>query len=327
MRRLVIGFLLLFQTTAYCGTKVIDYGFEDFVAYSGTASPAPNYIFGTWTADKWTQQITGTHIVSTCGGLSAHSGSYFFHTQYHTDSVDTCTGAQPTSINHELNMGAGPDVYYPTGAHNTYDIATSMSGETELVFRFYMRTTGNWTSTQTGVDGVSMDLGTGLKFIRQAIGTTYFGDDTTIDIKALNDDDSTDPQIGIYRPRSTVVFFHPGVNWQDGDWHPFCYRVNNVGGGEYRVRLYLDDWDLSSDPFADYTITIPTPGDGDFDAISMNGNWSGTPCHPVDPMGIDFDSMELWIGLPDESPATPPVSMMGGTGGTYVGGSGGLVMQ
>lgn len=282
------------------GAQILSYGFEDWQGYDGNNSPAPGYIYTHSDANTWQIHHDSTTVTMggvACGGNSAYAGSYYHHVQFNDDTEDPCLGRIATSVNGRNNMGYNGS--YPLGAHDTTHFGSLLTGPT-AVLRFMFRTTDDWTSAQTGIDG-----GGGLKFVRWAIGRNYFGDDNNILVKIRNDGGATYPRFGIFnRGDNSTTLFTPTVNWQDGNWHAFTLHVERTAPGAYDVTIYLDAWEMSGPPLGSVSTTVPSPEGGGYYSCSFGGNWSAR--HPPNLMGIDFDNIEVWDSLP-ESVGTPPV--------------------
>lgn len=271
------------------GTLVIDYGFEDFVAYDGNNSPAPGYIFSTSSTTFWSRHINSTHVVqSSCD--TPYAGTYYHHTQWCTTVSDPCLGGTATYPNPYNQIGVNGT--YPLGTKDTTDLDTAITSDTCLI-RFYFRCSDDWTSAQTGIDG-----GGGLKFVRM-YGNGGIGDDSTVLLKMRNDDDSTDPRLGIFDPStSSTTMYSTGINYQDGDWHSVVFkgtRNNDTNSANNAtLSVWIDDWDMVGTPI-EQTITCPLLGDA-WGFIALGQNWSAMV--PPNLMSMDVDKVEVWDGIP-----------------------------
>jgi hypothetical protein len=278
--------------------KLIDYGFEDWVGFSGTTSPAPGYIYTSPTENTsgWTQHINST-IVTTggtnCNNNTAHEGSYYQHVQTSTSNHDDCLGgtAQTTNVRNYI----GVNYPYPnSGTHNTTHLGSVMTGDTAVI-RFWFRVTDDWSSSANDV----ADGGGGLKFIRWAIGRDSVGDDNNILIKLRYDYGEEYPRIGIYdRGDNSVTYGSHNIDWQDGNWHAFGIKAVEDSPGTYTVSTYLDDWNMVT-PMHTRVTTVPDAGNGNYYRVSLVANWSGVSNIP-NLIGIDFDNIEVWDGIPGE---------------------------
>lgn len=288
----------------FAGTLVFDYGFEDWSGWSGTASPADGWIFSQPSVDYFIDNrdsTIGTMGGVNCDGNTAYSGSYYYHTQFYTGATDSCLGHAASSINHRMFIGYNGE-YPDSGTRNTTlfnNVVTSSSS----TLRFRFRCTGDWTSTNSVMDG-----GGGEKFIRWPIGQEYYGDANNLEIKILVDGDSENGQIGIhdynYGGSQTTHFFPTAINWQDGNWHSFVMLAEATAPQTFLVSIYLDDWEMASSALASWTCHLdPTEAPtNQFYAASFNGNWSAN--YPVALIGMDFDDIQVWDGLPDSSTQT-----------------------
>jgi len=291
--------LTFFSQTSSAGTKIIDYGFEDWTGFNGTNSPAPNYIFSTAYDNYWQDHMNGTSVMTSCNSATAYEGNHFFHNQFYTGSIDACLGTTPSSINAHSSLGVG-NLNYPTGTKNSTQLQTAITSNT-MVMRLYMRCTGNWSSTQPS----ALDESGGLKFIR-VYGGDGAGDDSSALLKLLNDGDSADPSFGFYDPGNLDQSnFSVGVNWQDGNWHPVALKVvrnaDDNSSNNVTMTVWVDDWNMNGFGVS-RTITVPDMG-SKFDHISLMENWSGKAATAG--IAIDIDKIEVWDGIPtSELPAT-----------------------
>ncbi len=298
----VTSLLFVLCGSVSAGTKVIDYGFEDWTGDNGNVSPAPNYIFGTSYEGYWTNHRNGTEVVASgdnnCGGRTARSGNYYWHHNFYTGAVDDCLGTQPTSLNSANNIGK--DYSFPTGEKNTFSLSSIQSNI--ITIRFYFRVTGDWSSNQTDLDG-----GAGLKFIR-LYGGDGAGDDSSMLLKILNTGDSSTPEFAI-GALSGYTFYNIPINWQDGNWHSVTMittRNNDTNSGNnITIQFWVDDWDGTG---TGYTRSINVADAGSsYDHIAVMTNWSNRV--PVNDLGLDMDDFEVWDGLPTscvDVPAGPP---------------------
>ena len=284
---------ILIPVHSFAGTKVVDYGFEDWSGWNGVQSPAVGWIFSQPAESYFYDNSDSTIVVgggSSCDDNRPYNGQYYYHTQFNTSRTDPCLGRTASSLNHRMYIGYGGS--YPTGTKDSAIFQEIVPSKTETL-RFKFRVTGDWSSAQSGIDE-----GGGMKFIRQAIGRSYFSDSNNILVKLLNDGDSTYPKFGIYNYGSnSTTYYTPKVNWQDGEWHSFTMKAVNTGSLEYTVSIYLDDWEMAGSPLGVRVVTMGSSESDGFYSISLNGNWSAK--YPSNLMGMDFDNFEVWDGTPD----------------------------
>ena len=303
----VIVFDLFAHNAANAGNLVIKYGFEDWDGWSANTSPADGWIF-TQPAESYFTDCRDSTIGTTggvsCDSNTAYAGSYYMHTQYSTGGgSDLRLGRTASSVNHRLYIGYNGG--YPTsGTHDTTDFSTAItSGTATLRFRF--RVTGNWTSSQTGIDD-----GGGQKWIRWGASGDFQTDTGSLLIKIQNSGDDLNPSMLIrdFNPGGTptgTTFTNAG-NWQDGEWHSFCLVAVDNSSGNYTISVWVDDWDMENSYNASRNARVDV-GLGGFHLLALNGNWSGQ--YPSSLMGMDYDDIEVWDGLPDEHPTLPPVTV------------------
>jgi hypothetical protein len=301
MHMKIIIFIAIFFTIAtqsLAGTKIIDYGYEDWVGWDGDNSPAPGYIHTTDYAVYWQDHMNSTLVVTEnayCG--SAYEGSHYFHIQFNTAISDPCLGRTATTTNNKGSIGANGT--YPLGSKDTTQFSSITSNT--ITIRFYFRTSGDWTSNQATIDN-----GGGLKFIRLYAGDGA-EDDSSILLKMTNDGDSTDPLLKYYNPSNyTLIDFRSGVNFQDGGWHSIVLRVvrNNDTNSTDNITMttWIDDWGMAGAGYSG-TITVPD-ADNNYTHMELAGNWSVQSADEL--MSMDIDKFEIWDGLPDTeaSPST-----------------------
>ncbi|OFZ37666.1 MAG: hypothetical protein A2451_09770 [Bdellovibrionales bacterium RIFOXYC2_FULL_39_8] len=273
------------------GRRVLSYGFEDFVGYDGNNSPAPKYIFSIPDVGTWANHVASTRVISSCGGKSAYSGNYFFHVQTNQTHLDSCLEGTATTTNAYSVIGT--DYTLPFGEKESTTLNTVIT-ENGVFLRFRLRTTDDWSAINVDTEhGHSVDYGEGMKFIRWAIGSQSYSDSNTVLIRALNDGDSATPSFGIYdngNPGST--FYQPTINWQDGNWHSFGLKITRQSVGVYHISIFLDDWEAANTPLGEKTVTMPTPGDGNYYGVILVANWSAQ--YPSELMGFDFDDIEIF---------------------------------
>ncbi len=295
----------MLPTIGMAGTIVIDYGFEDFIGYNGNASPAPGYIFGTKYEGNWPTHMASSHIVSNCSGRTAHSGTYYWHVQFYTGSEDSCIGETPISVNSESNIGGNYE--YPTGAKDTTFIPTDIQSNT-LTVRLWFRATDNWDLDNRGIDG-----GGGHKFIR-VYGGNGSGDGSSAILKLTNDAEETTPRIVFYHHTSGNIYREVGVNWQDGNWHSFVFRVvrNNDTNSADNVTMtaWVDDWKMEGTGTS--VTTTATDFGSAYHHIAFASNWSNEA--PDAMIGYDIDDFELWDGEPNPD-INPSDNTPGGSSG------------
>ena len=287
---ILIGIALLITSTSFA-TKILDYGFEDFDAYNGGASPADGYIFTHTEASLWTTHMGCTQVTqggASCSGNTAYAGSYYLHTGYHSGATDSCLGAVGR-VNSIASFGLDGD--YPTGTTNDVHFGTEMT-EATAVWRFYFRVTDDWSSAANDV----IDAGGGMKFLRVAIGGDFIDDNRNVLVKLRYDYGTSSPRIGIYDGNANNTTYGTQGDWQDGEWHAFTVKSVRTGAGAYTVSIYLDDWDMESAPMHSRATIVPTPGDGSYGYAAVNGNWSAQ--FPVNTIGMDYDNFEVWDSLP-----------------------------
>ena len=87
---------LFFVGVASAGTKIIDYGFED---WTGDADTTPGYIFSTDYLTYWDRHKSGTEVISSCEGRTAYEGNYFWRKNFFEGANDPCLGTIVTYEN------------------------------------------------------------------------------------------------------------------------------------------------------------------------------------------------------------------------------------
>jgi hypothetical protein len=294
MFRLLLIILIATQYV-FSQTKLIDYGFEDF---TGNVETTPGYLFTSSAATYWNDHIQSTEVVSSCNGLTAHTGNYYLHQNFYSGAIDPCLGSTPSSVNDHGNVGFNGS--YPTTGigDNTdfqYDITTDV-----LVVRFYLRTQGNWAAVNPGGK---------CKFTR-TYGTGGAGDNSSL----ITHYDVSDNRLQIYDPSS--LSYGSGVvlptSLYNGQWHAFALRIvinnHNNSTGNITASVWWDDYEMAGNPILTRTVTCPSWGNA-FRYFDFWQNWSAT--YPSGSMGIDVDDIEVWDGMPNTNPDPPPSQVQG----------------
>lgn len=294
---LIILFAFLgIAKNSQAGTKIIDYGFEDWTGSEDTTS---GYIFSSVYSTYWTDHTESNQVKNTssdCGNRTAHSGTYYIHRQFNTSLTDSCLGGVAQSINDHGNIGLGGA--YPSGSGDKTSLSTAITSNT-LTFRAWFRVNGDW-KTQSGM---------GLcKFFR--LYGTGGADDYASSIVHFDSGNDTNTGFYIYDPGCSGCAYgtryYAGSDLQDGNWHSMSVKVvrnyDDNRTGNITTSAWFDDWDMAGDPDGTRTITCSAFGSG-FQYINMTQNWSAT--YPATLMGIDFDDIEVWDGLPDGETTAP----------------------
>jgi hypothetical protein len=133
MKYLTIFILILFTNLYPAGTKLIDYGFED---YTGNVETTPGYIFTASALSYWQNHLDGTEPVSNCSGYTAYEGTYFERKEWLT-SYNACIGSTPST-----------------------NLAQDMHTDT-LVIRFAFRGSSSWNSNGLNILKFCRTTGTG----------------------------------------------------------------------------------------------------------------------------------------------------------------------
>ncbi len=274
------------------GTLIFDYGFED---WTGDAATTPDYFSSTDYYTYWEDHITGTEVVRSgdpdCGGRDAHSGDHYFHQGFYTGGEDPCLGTTPDSIDPHTNIGF--DGRYPADPKNNLKLS-DMDLSNILTIRLYFRVTGEWPNE---------DMHNGNKFLRLYSGgnanqiISVSDDGTTIDITDHPLPGTDNPSWGDYHNRFTSP-----VNWDDDRWHSLAAKFERFdtpkeNGDVLNVCVWIDDWDMEGDAVG----CADTYHEGWYprwDHLVLMVNWDAE--NPTSLMGIDFDDIEIWDGLPDK---------------------------
>ena len=274
-----ICFIMSFSSIhAIAGTKVIDYGFESCTGY-------------VFTTDYTSRHASGTEVVSSgdsdCGSRNAHSGTKYFHRNFYTGGTDACLGTKPEHIYAHCNLGWNgtfDNSFCPGGSKNTGRLNALINSDV-MFTRFWFRTTGNWPNTGMG----------NMKFLR------FYGNGGTGDPAGCF--------VHIMSNGYTFMIYdylhydwnynNSGINWNDGNWHSICVKVELLNhtntDPNLEITVWWDDWNMASAPAASEQVGYPKFGTG-FDHIVFQSNWSAT--YPSSDMGIDLDDIELWDGMP-----------------------------
>ena len=293
---------ILISVPVFAGTKIIDYGFEDHTGEKGNASPGNGYIFGTSYEDYWRTHLSCVECISNGDPDAvgnAYEGTKYLHIEKYMGGTDDLLNDTCGSTNARANFGGG-DYAYPTGTSDTTNIANAVKSNT-ITIRFYMRTTGSWKSGQG-----SIDSGGGHKFIR-VYGGNGSGDDSSVILKLTYDGSDPTPRVVLWTDGN--AWKEVGVDWQDGNWHPWCFQVvrNNDTNSNNNVtaNVWVDNWNMAGSPNATDTGTAGDFGNR-FHHVAFSSNWSAQ--YPLTFMGYDIDKFEVWDG-------TPSVTSSGGGGG------------
>jgi len=301
MENKLILLLIIPMVAAVCPSPTPDgmvfcYDFED---WTGDAATTPDYFSSTSYSTYWDTHTASTEVVqsgdSNCGGKDAHTGQYYFHQGFYTDAIDPCLGEAPTSINPHTLIGL--NAQYPPNPKNNLVLGDAASSNI-LTIRTYFRATGDWPNE---------GLHTGNKFLRLYSGSSanqiisLSDDGTTLDIYDHPTPTDSDVSWGDYHN----LFTSP-VNWADGQWHSVAavyerFPTPRPNGDVLSVTVWIDDWDMEGDPVG----SAETYDDGwqeTWSYLALMVNWDAE--NPVSVMGIDFDDIEIWDGLPTGSSDT-----------------------
>ena len=292
MIKKIILLILLFSSTSFAGTKVLDYGFED---WTGDADTTPGYIFTASAQVYWDRHEAGTHVVSNCDGDTAHSGTYYWRRNYYTGAYDSCLGSTPTSENSRNNIGYNGS--YPDSAYgSSLNIGNAVTSSV-ITVRFYFRLGGNWPC-----DGINGDT----KFFR-LYGAGNPADDTNSMFCNLYES-ATGWRFLDYGNGSYYLTFGTS-DLDDGNWHSLTVvveRLNDTNSNpNVEISAWIDDWDMSGAANRTSQIWQATVGDA-FSYLAIMSNWGdGSPTQPI---WVDMDDIEIWDGLPDETTASVSIS-------------------
>jgi len=229
--------LLGVSDSVYAGTKIFEYGFED---WTGNAETTPNYFSSNNSTTYWLDHETATEVVtsgnSNCGNRNAYSGNFYFHQNFYEGGSDPCLGTTPRSINPHTNIGFNGPI--PEDPKNNFEISNEWMSDTMTV-RFYFRTTDDWPNAVTNY----------MKFIRVYGGGNssqilHLSDDgTTFDITDHPHPDNVNPGWADYHN----IFTAP-INWNDHNWHSVTMvlkRLNDINTApNLEIKVWWDDWDM-----------------------------------------------------------------------------------
>lgn len=278
-------------------TKVLDYNFED---WSGSADTTPGYIFSTDDAGFWAHHKASTFVRAGAfngGARPTHTGSYYFHRQFCTETADTYLdgGGTATSISDYGNIGI--PLTYPVGYGSSLNLSSDIT-ENSIFTRYYFRCVDNW-KTNTWLNGVGNPDYGNCKFFR-IWGTGGAGDSSSafVHTAPTNVTDThfylIDPIAEAYSPT-----YHAGVDLYDGNWHSICVLVvrnNDTNStGNITISAWFDDWNTIGSYLATRTITCTAFG-SDFNYIRLCSNFSAV--YPQSLCGFDLDNIEIWNGTP-----------------------------
>lgn len=298
-RGLIILFFLLLPASLLAGTRVINYGFEDWSGWNENSSPANGWIFSTGEVGYFAYQTLMTNAVN---NGTAYEGNYFFHRQFCGSVYDALLGSTTPSGNDYIDTRGyvGMNGTYPTGTKDATSLQTAITSNTCTV-RFYFRVNGNWKSTAaTGWCKLVWMRGGGQE---GSYGCVHLipGDYATTYV-SIYDQGGTTWETYHYTTDS-------GIDLQDGNWHSMAVkyvRNNDVGTtGNLSISYWVDDWDMSGAGVS-HTTTSSNFG-AYYSYFTLATNFSNT--FPSAAMGIDLDKVEVWDGIPDaeeEPPALQP---------------------
>ncbi len=285
---ILLGVMLLVFTGnyAYSGTRIINYGFEDWAGFNANNSPAPGYIYSTSDADTyWYQHRTSTIVIR--DPAKAYEGNYYQHRQFNTTQYDPVLGRTATTVNHRGNIGLNS--IYPSGSKCTATLRNDIKSDT-MTQRFYFRTTNEW-KNQTSVTGY-------LKFVvahGSPSGTAYIH---------LSRTDSNDTTLYVYNGAGSPYYysFKAGTDLMDGRWHCIVVVWKVLSTNNLNARVWVDDWNMSGSPRKNQNCTAEGGTFNSFNYASIGINWSGT--YPSTLMGLDLDQIEIWDGIPNADQAS-----------------------
>ena len=279
--------------TVNLNNLVLSYGFED---WTGDANTTPGYIFRIGDAGLWADQLAGSGCLSNCGGRTAHSGTYFWRLRM-DENYDACLDSTPTTENAYIRFGNG-DATYPIDSGSTVDLRTAITSEVMSV-RFRFRLTGNWPP-------VGVESNPQVKFVNPMFGNAdYDGDAYGVRIYFLAN------------ATRFKIWDQGNLDWSYGEvydpglaidtWHSLCVvctRLNaTLTNPNYNVKVYLNDWDMSGSGILwdgtdyDRDIYAPSAGSTAFRMISLFVNYGGD-AKPTNEHAIEYDTFEVWDGLP-----------------------------
>lgn len=278
--------LFSMASVTQAGTKVLDYGFED---WTGDADTTPGYIFTSNDTAYWADHESGTHVISSCEGRTPHGGNYFWRRNYYSGGFDDCMESTPLSENSHNNIGYGGS-YGGDSTVFSSDISSNV-----ITIRFYFRLSGDWPN-----DGVTG----GTKFTR-LMGAGDPADD--LNSGFVNFDEMGDTFM-VWDPGNSRWSYWNSGDMDDGEWHAYVAvyeRLDDVNQNPNgRISVWVDDWDMVSNPIGSTDVYLEHWGDS-FSYLEFLVNWGGTQT-PSSSMAIEVDDMEVWDGLSSESSDTTP---------------------
>lgn len=331
-------FCLLLPFSTFAGTRVINYGFEDWgdscpggdCSEVEDAEYTSGYIFTT--DDHLTywhsSHCGGTEVVengdTNCGSRNAYEGTHYLHRGFCPNATDDCLQATPPSSNARCNVGL--DSTYPEkGYGDNTDFDASITGDT-IVIRFYFRTTGTWKGQVDEDDGI---LGH-LKWIR-LYGNGGRGDAGGC-FSHVDADDADGDRFMIYSHSDdgdscdssgpTWDYYDSGKDFTDGEWHSWTQKVVLLNTTNtcpnLNVSVWIDDWNMAGTADGSQDVYF-NDFDSAFSFLVLQSNFSGTT--PKTAMGIDYDKFEVWDGSPGASAALTGSATDGVTEAEIVAGS------
>lgn len=283
----LIYLILLIPVIIFAGTKIIDYGFED---YTGNIETTPGYIFTASASSYWDDHKYSTQVVSSCGLGGAHSGTYFLHRQFNTSIVDPYLGSEnggvASSINDHGNIG-GNFSYPLTGYGDNTELQFDMTTDT-LIFRFWFRFSTNLFNQGLNICKFTRIYGVGGSgdagsLIPSLMGSPGGGSASTWGMQLVSG--------------GSWTYYYSPIHVEDGNWHCWSQRIillNKTNTSpNLNMTCWLDDWDMEGTPLFPSNNYYRDWGNA-FWYINITQNWGAS--YPPNLCEIDVDDIEVWDG-------------------------------
>lgn len=268
-------------TTSTSAELIYNYSFED---WAGAEYNTSGYPFGEYHPLYWTEHKNQSEILTDCDGWTASSGQYYYYSNLHPNSYDSCLE------NYGGIRGAkmGRHFFYS----NQYNFFLSEEHDGPVLYlRFMIRIDPDWI--------VNSD-GDRFQMVRVNF---YDGDDGGHNIYYTADSNQFSmPGFGEPDYTGSVDLDDFGIELSDGGWHEVAIRDDisrlwNITPGSISSTLYIDGTEVNSrDVPIDSGLTA-SRRPINYYTLEFFQDFSG-PNPDIGDLRIGLDDIEIWDGMP-----------------------------
>ncbi|MFH1585151.1 MAG: sialidase family protein [archaeon] len=273
-----------------CGTGsqlVFSYGFED---WGGDIASTPDYPYSTAYVSYCNEHTECTEVVTGYDGLTPYEGSYYFLEAFvgfsltpSVPGIETCECAQCST---QIGIDAGEC------GQNDFDLDIEIPGDEFFMRARFAFSPGSWDAfgtmhTTTMAKMLRVDSGDSYSDIIFVM-THYQGGDYFISIYQENDGYKRVVNIGPNGP-------------DDGVWHTLSIYIN------YAMNEVYLWYDVENESLQNAVNSYDFDVEGEdilgpAYIVATFGNWCAN--NPLAEGWLAIDGIELWDGMPGQSPPT-----------------------